>query len=183
MLRIIKRLFFFIYNNYQIRVDPVSYAKRIGVKIHGNVHFYGVNTGTFGSEPWLIEIGDNVHITGGVQFINHDGGVLILRGKVPTLEITKPIKIGNNVYIGMNSMILPGVTVEDNVIIAAGSVVTKSLKMNAVYGGIPARKIKDLDAYMDKCVKESLGFGNLKGIDKEKKLKEYYCLQNERKID
>ncbi|GAB1043753.1 acyltransferase [Shewanella algae] len=178
MVSIFKRFFNFFYNHYQVRVNPVGYAERLGVNIHGEVHFYGINTGTFGSEPWLIDIGNNVHITGGVQFINHDGGVLILRDKLPSLEITKPIKIGDNVYIGMKCMILPGVTIGNNVIVAAGSVVTKSLEGGAVYGGIPARKIKSLDEYFEKCAKESLGLGHLKGKEKEVKLKEIFNIEN-----
>lgn len=46
----------------------------------------------------------------GVKFITHDGGTLIYRQYVPDLEITKPIKIGDNVYIGNNVIILQGVT-------------------------------------------------------------------------
>lgn len=174
MLKLFKKIINFTINNYQVKVNPVKYAKKLGVVIKGDVHFYGINTGTFGSEPWLIELGDNVHITGGVQFINHDGGVLILRDKHPTLEITKPIKLGNNVYIGMNSIILPGVTIEDNVVVAAGSVVTKSLSSDCVYGGVPARKIKSLNSYLGKAKSESLGFGELKGKVKEKKLKNHF---------
>ncbi len=65
----------------------------------------------FGSEPWIINIGDNVYITDGVKFITHDGGTLLFRDHVPDLEITKPITIGNNVYVGNDVIFLPGVTV------------------------------------------------------------------------
>ena len=58
----------------------------------------------------MITLGNNVHITDGVKFITHDGGTLIYRQYVPDLEITKPIKIGDNVYIGNNLIILQGVT-------------------------------------------------------------------------
>ncbi len=66
----------------------------------GEVHIYGKIK--WGSEPWLITLGKNVHLTNGVEFITHDGGTLLFRKQVPDLEITKPIVVGNNVYIGNN---------------------------------------------------------------------------------
>ena len=54
-----------------------------------------------------------------------------------------PIKIGNDVWIGAKAMILKGVTIGDGAIIAAGSIVTKNVESNAVYGGMPAKKISE----------------------------------------
>ena len=82
------------------KLDPLGYARSIGVTLGENVHFYGMPSGMFGTEPWLITIGNNVHITSGCAFITHDGGTLILRKEVPDLEWTAPISIGNDVYIG-----------------------------------------------------------------------------------
>ena len=56
-----------------------------------------------------------------------------------------PIRLGKNVWVGSNSTILRGVTVGDNAIIAAGSVVTKDVAANTVAGGVPARYIRDID--------------------------------------
>ncbi len=53
----------------------------------------------FGSEGYLIEIGDNVTIANGVLFHTHDGGVGILRDKYPEIDVFKPIKVGNFVFI------------------------------------------------------------------------------------
>jgi acetyltransferase-like isoleucine patch superfamily enzyme len=50
----------------------------------------------FGTEPWIITIGNNVHITDGVKFITHDGGTLLFRKYVPDLETTKPIVVGDS---------------------------------------------------------------------------------------
>ncbi len=55
------------------------------------------------------------------------------------------MKIGDDVWIGGNAIILPGVTIGNNVIVAAGAVVTKDVPDNCVVGGIPAKKIKDLE--------------------------------------
>ena len=179
MLNLISRVVNSIFRRYVILTNPVKYARSIGVTVGEGVKFYGMHPGMFGSEPWLIELGSNVHIVSGCHFVTHDGGVLILRHKKPTLEITKPIKVGDNVYIGLNCTILPGVTVGDNVIIAAGSVVTKSIPDNSVVAGVPARIIKTLQAYEEKVTQESLGFGHLSAIDKEKKLKEYFGVKGD----
>ena len=122
----------------------------------------------------MITLGNNVHITDGVKFITHDGGTLIYRQYVPDLEITKPIKIGDNVYIGNNMIILPGVTIGNNVVIGAGAVVSKSIPDNSVAVGVPARVIKTADEYFEKLQRESLHLGNLKGQVKDKALMQYY---------
>jgi len=128
----------------------------------------------FSTEPWLITIGNDVYITNGCQFITHDGGTLILRKEVPDLELTAPIKIGNNVYIGLNVTIMPGVTVGDRVIIGTGSIVTKDIPNNSVAVGVPARVIKTVDEYLEVAKRKSLKVGHLKGIEKEKELKKIF---------
>lgn len=60
-------------------------------------------------------------------------------------EVKLTTIIGNNVWIGSGVIILPGVKIGDNVVVAAGSVVTKNLKKNCMYGGIPATRIKNLN--------------------------------------
>jgi acetyltransferase-like isoleucine patch superfamily enzyme len=117
----------------------------------------------FGSEPWLITLGDNVYIASGCQFITHDGGVLILREKYPDLEITQPINVGSNVYIGFNCTLLPGVNVGNNVIIGANSVVTRNVPENTVIAGVPARVIKTLDEYLNSCERKIIGFWCARG--------------------
>ena len=59
--------------------------------------------------------------------------------------IAKPVKIGNDVWIGGNVTILPGVTIGNNVVVAAGAVVTKDVPDNCVVGGVPARVIKAIE--------------------------------------
>ena len=90
------------------------------------------------------------------------------------MEITKPIVVGDNVYIGNNVILLPGVTIGNNVIIGAGAVVSKDIPDNSVAVGVPARVIKSTDEYFEKIKKESLHLGHLKGKDKDDALKEYY---------
>lgn len=154
--------------------DPIAYARSIGVKIGKNVHFYAMALGMFSTEPWLITIGDNVYITAGCQFITHDGGTLILRKEVPDLELTAPITVGNDVYIGMNVTILPGVEIGNWVIIGIGAVVTKDIPDNSVVAGVPARVIKTVDEYLESAKARSLHLGHLSAKAKEVALKRHF---------
>lgn len=89
----------------------------------------------------LVTIGDNCFIGHGVMFIND----LFSEGKPAggKKELWKSTVIGNHVSIGSNATILP-VTICDNVVIGAGSVVTKNIKEKGVYAGNPAQKIKEI---------------------------------------
>lgn len=138
----------------------------------GGLHIYG--RVSWNTEPWLITLGNNVHITDGTKFITHDGGTLLYRNQIPDLEITKPIVVGNNVYIGNNVIILPGVTIGNNVVIGAGAVVSKDIPDNSVAVGVPARVIKTADEYLEKIKSQSLHLGHLKGQEKDKALMKYY---------
>lgn len=93
-----------------------------------------------------VIIGDNVMISPEVMILtgNHDfsdKNKLLIEQKI----ITKPVKIGNDVWIGARALILPGVEVGERSIIAAGSIVTKDIPSNVIVGGNPARIIKNLD--------------------------------------
>ena len=91
-----------------------------------------------------IYIGDHVMI-GPNTLITTVGHHLSPMGRRKHLGIAKPVMIGNDVWIGGNVTILPGVKIGNNVIIAAGAVVTKDVPDNCVVGGVPARKIKDIE--------------------------------------
>lgn len=157
------------------KIDPIKYAKKIGVNFSGEVHIYGhVHWGT---EPWIITLGDNVHITNGVNFITHDGGTLLFRGEIPDLEITAPIVIGNDVYIGNNVTLLPGVTVGNRVVIGASAIITKDIPDNSVVVGVPARVVETVDEYLEKIKKKSVHLGHLKGQEKDKALMKHFGYQ------
>lgn len=152
--------------------SPVDYARRIGVNFGEGLHIYGdVHWST---EPWIITLGKNCHITDGVRFLTHDGGVLLFRDRVPDLELTRPITIGDNVYIGTSSIIMGGVSIGNDVIIGAGSIVTRDIPSNSLVVGTPARVIKTADDYFEKAQRESLHCGNLHGEQKDRRLKEIY---------
>lgn len=101
---------------------------------------------SFGSEPYLVTLGDHVSATA-VSFVTHDGGVWVFRDVWPDADLIAPITIGNNVFIGARATILPGVTVGDNVVIGASAVVTRDLPSDCVAAGIPAKPIRTLDEY------------------------------------
>jgi len=168
-----------VYKQYYRKLFPLKYAQKCGVNIKGRLFLYG--TISWGTEPWIITVGDNVHITDGANFLTHDGGTLLFRSEIPDLEITKPITIGDNVYIGNNVILLPGVNIGNNVVIGAGSVVTKDIPDNSVYAGVPARYIKSIDEYLEKLKRESLHLGHLKGQEKDRALMKYYGYTGESK--
>jgi len=90
-----------------------------------------------------IKIGNNCDISSNVSLIcgSHEIGDANRRaGK----GISRDIKIGNGVWIGYGSIILGGVEIEDGAIIAAGSVVNKSVPKDTIYGGVPAKEIKKI---------------------------------------
>lgn len=86
-----------------------------------------------------IEIGDNVKIAEGVKIRDSDNHSI--KGKEG--EDTKPIIIKDNVWIGMNAIILKGVTIGEGAIVAAGAVVNKDVPAHALVGGVPAKVIKE----------------------------------------
>lgn len=103
---------------------------------------YGVHCYCGGGNS-QITIGNNVFIGPEVSMCcaSHEIGGYICRAGKNTYD---SITVGDGCWIGMRSVILPGVNILDGCIIAAGSVVTKSTEPNALYAGVPARKIKDL---------------------------------------
>ena len=94
-----------------------------------------------------IVIGDDVFIAPKVNLItlNH-----VMNPFERSSTIAKPIKIGNRVWIGIAATIMPGVTVGDNSIIAAGTVVTKDVPPNCIVAGVPAKKIKEYRSVTDR---------------------------------
>lgn len=167
IFKIFRKIFHYIYSN----LDHVGYARFIGVKMGTNTHIYGNPLNMFGTEPWCIKLGNNVHITSEVMFITHDGGTLLFRDKIPDLEYTAPIIVGDYVYFGVRSIIMPGVRIGNNCIIAAGAIVTKDIPNNTVVAGVPAKAIKSTNEYLTSLKAKSLHLGHLKGRKKDTELR------------
>jgi acetyltransferase-like isoleucine patch superfamily enzyme len=144
------RLFKKLSAAWRIHRDPVAYARSVGVQIGEGCRLLGMTPGVFGSEPFMIRMGNRVTVTAGVRFITHDGGVDVLREGDPDLDVVAPITIGDNVFIGTNALLMPGVTVGSNCIIGAGAVVTRDIPSGHVAAGVPARCLKTIDEYREK---------------------------------
>lgn len=114
--------------------DPISYAKKMGVAIGKDTRL--TDNPIWGSEPYLISIGNHCLISSQVAFINHDGSTWVFREKDEYKDTYKfgKITIGNNCFIGFRCTILPGVEIGDDSIIASGAVVNKSVPSGEVWG-------------------------------------------------
>ena len=144
----VKQMLFFFFNIELY--TPITRFKRRGGVIGKNCEIFP--NVEFGSEPYLITIGNNVRITNGVRFVTHDGGMCVLRNRemLKNADLFGRIKIGNNVFIGWNTIILPNVKIGNNCIIGCGSVVTRDIPSNSVAAGCPARVIESIDEYYKK---------------------------------
>lgn len=133
-----------------------DYLRKKGVEIGEKCEIY--KTASFGSEPYLIKIGNHVRVNSGVVFVTHDGGYWVLRDEKAGFgaEFKEADKFGrivieDNVHIGTNAIIMPGVTIGENSVIACGAVVTHDVSPNSVWGGVPARLIESLEEYASKA--------------------------------
>lgn len=154
--------------------SPLAYARHIGVNI-GKNNLIGKRH--WSSEPYLIYIGDNCQLTD-CKIFTH-GGSQVVRQKYPKFDAFGKVIIGNWVYIGAGSLIMPGVTIGDNVLVAAGSVVTKSIPANCIVAGNPARIIGNIDNYIERNLQYNM---NTKGLSYKEKRKFLLSLSEDKFI-
>lgn len=98
------------------------------------------------SHCWLIEIGNNVTMAPRVHILCHDASTKQFLNYTKIGRVT----IGSNVFIGAETVVLPGVTIGDNVIIGANSTVTHDIPTGSVAAGSPARVLCSLEEYLEK---------------------------------
>lgn len=166
------RFFFRILRRLE-RLSNIRLATNSGMKVGSNTRFVGMQQ--FGSEPFLIDIGKDCLVTDGVRFITHDGSIqvpLIAAGQSFSDVYSKSstfgrIVVGDNVFIGVNSVILPGTVIRDNSIVAAGSVVKGVFEHGSVVGGNPAKWLCSVDDYYAKNSCRILKFTNEKSRVKQ----------------
>jgi len=103
----------------------------------------------WGSEPYLITIGSRVQLSLGVVFITHDGGTWVFRRDKGYEHVIKygRITIHDNCFIGYNAILMPGIEIGPNSVVAAGSVVTRSIPPDSVAMGVPARVVMSREQY------------------------------------
>ncbi|WP_458449411.1 acyltransferase [Fibrobacter sp.] len=148
-------------------MSPMQYARHVGVKMGKGC---SIDTKNFGTEPYLISLGDGVRIARFASFYTH-GGIVSLRKYYndPNLEQMGKISIGDYTSIGAHCLIMPGVSIGKLCIVGGGSVVTKSIPDGCMVAGNPAKFIGFTDEFYKRVKANNL---NCKGMT-EKKKKEY----------
>jgi acetyltransferase-like isoleucine patch superfamily enzyme len=163
---------------WQVRRNPVAYARHIGVQIGNDCRLLDINPLTFGSEPWLIRIGDHVTVTSGVKFITHDGGMWVFRTQEPDLDVFGTIELGNNVFVGVNTVLMPSIKIGDNTVIGAGSIVTRDIPSGVVAVGCPAKPLKSIEEYR-KSVEDRVFYIRSRSMkERRKTLEEHFWTKN-----
>lgn len=130
----------------RLRGEPkLERLKNDGLEI-GNNFAYGKHCFFDPAHCFLISIGNDVTLSTRVHILAHDASTKKHLGYAKIGRVV----IKDHVFIGANTTILPGVTIGENAIIGAGSVVSKDVEANSVYAGVPAKRICSLEAYLSK---------------------------------
>lgn len=145
-------IFHFLYGHKASSELYADYLRSKGMVVGEHTVIYTPRECTIDeTRPWMIEIGSNVSITKGVTILTHGYDWSVFKGMYgDVLGSAGHVKIGNNVFIGMNSTILKGVTVGDNVVIGANSLINKDVPSNSVVVGNPQRVVCSIDEYLEK---------------------------------
>lgn len=140
-----------------ISESPVDYARRLGVAVGKRTRITcypkADSHPLYGSEPYLIEIGDDCLLSFGITFLTHDGSIRTSHFQAPEYGLFSQfgrIKIGKECFIGCHVIIMPGVTIGDRCVIGAGSIVTKDIPAGEVWAGNPAQYITTVEALSNK---------------------------------
>ena len=132
----------------RLRRDPVKYFRSQGVDIGEGVEIFGASLHTFGSEPYLVSIGNQVTISHDVDFITHDGGLRVARAKYPDAYLYGRIQVSDNCFIGAHCILLPGAKVGAGSVLASGSIVAGEIPPDVVAIGAPAKPVKPVEEYV-----------------------------------
>ncbi len=124
-------------NNFKIYENAQVFVNKNATLVLGSGYINsGVNIGCYER----IEIGEDAAIAENVCIRDSDNHLILNQ---PNYSMKAPVKIGNHVWIGMNAIILKGVTIGDGAIIAAGSVVTRDVPERCLVAGVPAKVVKE----------------------------------------
>ena len=148
-----------------LRGEPQHLEKLLkrGLKV-GKNFYRGGGVIIDSTHCYHITIGDNVTLGPRVHILAHDASTAMFLGKTRAANVT----IGNDVFVGASSIILPGVHIGNRVVIGAGSIVSKDIPENSVAVGNPCKVICSLDAYLEKEKAKMNPENTFVGLDWEK---------------
>lgn len=124
--------------------------KRAGLKLHETARVF-TSARNLGSEPYLVKVGAYSIVTAGVKFITHDGAIKVFNWRDEYKHLNNKfgrIEIKEHCFIGMNSLIMPNVTIGPNSVVGAGAVVHRDVPPGVIVAGNPARVICKIDEYV-----------------------------------
>jgi acetyltransferase-like isoleucine patch superfamily enzyme len=124
----------------------IEKLRQTGVRIGNDCVIF---TTEFSLEPYLVEIGNHVAISGGTIFLTHDGSVWLLRTRRANAQHFGKITVGDDTYIGQNCIILPGTQIGAHCIIGAGAVVRGTVGDNSVIVGNPATVVGRTSLFLE----------------------------------
>ena len=177
--RVIRRTLAWAQRQLHVRRDPVGFARSLGVRVGDRAWLVDTSAATWGSEPFLITLGDDVTVASGVRFLNHDGTVLLFRREHPDMDLIAPITVGDNVFIGLGVTIMPGVTIGSDCVVGAGAIVTRDLPAGSIAVGQPARVVSTIDAWWKKNQGRLINIRGLPKAERRRTLLEHFGLADD----
>ena len=144
---------------YRRICKPTGHEYAEFLRRHGGYYAIGedcyISPGANIPDPAYVRIGNNVRINECAIF-GHDGAVnMINKAFGLRLDSVGKVDIRDNVYIGYQAIVLHGVTIGPNAIVAAGSVVTRDVPEGVVVGGVPAKQVSTVAAYIEKLKQQN----------------------------
>ena len=131
-----------------------AYLKQRDV-LYGMGEHCSIQTNVTFTDPKYVRLGNNVRLSGCTLF-GHDGSInMINRAYGCTIDRVGKIDLRDNVFVGHNAIVLPGVSIGPNAIVASGAVVSRDVPENAVVGGIPGKRICSLDEMVERMQTQS----------------------------
>jgi acetyltransferase-like isoleucine patch superfamily enzyme len=166
-----------LFKRTQIQIDEqkIKELRSLGFRIGKSCRIYATE---FSTEPYLIEIGDNVAIAGGVKFMTHNGLASMIRHKHPGIQVFGRIRIGSRSFIGHDAILLPGTEIGQDCIIGAGAVVSGNIPDDSLVIGNPAKiigKSADVLAKLETSPNR-LDLYDVSAKERRKRLEEHFSI-------